>query len=89
MPQVKFASRLKLWRNARPNSSNKVPFAPKHGWMDCFVLGARTTLSHVYRWVWVYFIKKKDVRFKICAFTHAKSTLLMNFNYNIKNCLPP
>jgi hypothetical protein len=31
MLQIKFASRVKLWRHIWPNSSNKVPFAPKHG----------------------------------------------------------
>jgi hypothetical protein len=53
MLQVQFASRVKLWRHARQSSSNKVPFAPKHDRMDCFVLGARTCLSHVFRRVCV------------------------------------
>ena len=89
MLQEQFASRVELWRHARPNSSNKVPFAPKHGWMDYFVLGAIKCLSHVYWWVWVRFIKKNDVQINIFAFKHAHLTLLMNFNFNFKNCLPP
>jgi hypothetical protein len=29
--QVNLELSVKLWRHARPNSSNKVPFAPKYG----------------------------------------------------------
>jgi hypothetical protein len=82
--QVKLVSSVGLLRHSMPNSSSKVPFAHKHGWIGCFLLGARTCLSLAYRCAWTGLKNEIKVRIDCFFLKHAHWTLLINFRLYLK-----